>query len=303
MANPVFEELKNKIKSGNPITRLIIINIAVFIFFILLQIIYDATDKSSSSSFFIQAFVESISFPLNINTLLHSPWSLITSMFSHGEILHLFWNMITLYWFGKILSDYTSEKKIIPLYILGGISGAIVTFLIVNTIPALAVYQSKFIMGASASVTAIIIASATLVPNVKINLLFIGPVKLLYVALFVIFIDILNISMQASLVGNLSHLGGALMGFLFIVQYKKGVDMSKGITKFLDWLSGLFKSGPKSKMNVAYKRKVSDEEYNYNKKMEQDTIDKILDKISKSGYDSLSKTEKEILFKASGKNK
>ena len=79
--------------------------------------------------------------------------------------------------------------------------------------------------------------------------------------------------------------------------------MSKGITKFLDWLSGLFKSGPKSKMNVAYKRKISDEEYNYNKKMEQDTIDKILDKISKSGYDSLSKTEKEILFKASGKSK
>lgn len=301
MANPVIEELKKKINSGNPVTRLIIINVVVFLFINLLQIIYYATGESSAFGGFIKAFVQNISFPFLLKTFLYSPWSIITNIFTHGEVLHLFWNMITLYWFGKILSDYTSEKKIIPLYILGGISGALLTFILVNTIPSFHKYQSEFLIGASASVTAIIVASATLVPNVKINLIFIGPVKLLYVALFVIFIDVLNISMQSSLVGNLSHLGGALMGYLFIVQYKKGVDMSKGINRFLDWFAGIFKSPPKSKMKVAYKRHVSDDEYNYNKKVEQEYIDKILDKISKSGYESLSKSEKEILFKASGK--
>jgi hypothetical protein len=112
---------------------------------------------------------------------------------------------------------------------------------------------------------------------------------------------VLNVASYDNIGGNISHLGGALMGYLFIVQYKKGIDLSKGINRFFDWLSSLFKSSPKSKMKVAYKRKVSDEEFNYNKKVEQEHIDKILDKISKSGYESLSKSEKEMLFKASGK--
>ena len=236
MANPVLDELKNKIKSGNPVTRLIIINIAVFLLISLLKIIYEATGENNSYGLLIKSLVQSISFPLSLKTFLYTPWSIITSIFSHGEVLHIFWNMIALYWFGKILSDYTSEKKIIPLYILGGISGSVLTFILVNTIPAFHLYRSEFIIGASASVTAIIIAAATLVPNVKINLLLIGPVKLLYVALFVIFIDVLNISMQSSLVGNLSHFGGALMGFVFIFQYKKGVDLSKGINRFLDFV-------------------------------------------------------------------
>jgi hypothetical protein len=170
---------------------------------------------------------------------------------------------------------------------------------LINAIPEFRHFRSQYIIGASASVTAIIIAAATLVPNVKINLIFLGPVKLLYVALFVIFIDVVNISFQSAIVGNLSHLGGALMGYLFIVQYKKGRDMSKSINRIFDWIKNLFKSSPKSKMTVAYKRRVSDEEYNYSKKMEQENIDHILDKISKSGYDSLTKGEKEILFKAS----
>jgi hypothetical protein len=131
--------------------------------------------------------------------------------------------------------------------------------------------------------------------------MFIGPVKLMYVAIVVVFIDMLNVASYSNVGGNLAHLGGALMGYVFIVQYKKGRDWSSWISKFLDWMGGLFKPSTKSKMKVAYKRGVSDEEYNYSKKVTQEQIDSILDKISKSGYESLTKNEKEILFKASKK--
>ncbi|MGZ4035539.1 MAG: rhomboid family intramembrane serine protease [Bacteroidia bacterium] len=161
MANPIIEDFKSKIRNGNPVVRLILINAVVFLFISLLQIIYYSTGKESSFGIVIKSIIENISFPLNFTRLIHTPWTLITNIFTHGELLPIFWNMITLYWFGKILSDYTSEKKIIPLYILGGISGALVTLALVNTIPALYIYQQGYLIGASASVTSIIIAAAT----------------------------------------------------------------------------------------------------------------------------------------------
>ena len=301
MANPVIEDFKSKLRNGNPITRLILINVVVFIFVSIFRII---SFLSGESGIFlaIEDFIKNnLALPLSFNGLIYKPWTLITYMFTHFSLMHIFWNLITLYWFGELFINYTSTKKLIPLYLLGGIVGGLITIILFTIVPPFQAYLGAPMIGASAGVTAIIVATATLIPNVNMNMMFIGPVKLLYVALFVIFIDVLSVASYSNVGGNLSHLGGALMGFIFIVQYKKGIDFSKGITNFFDWLSGLFKAGPKSKMKVAYKRKVSDEEYNYNKKTEQEIIDKILDKISKSGYESLSKSEKEILFKASGK--
>jgi len=138
------------------------------------------------------------------------------------------------------------------------------------------------------------------VPEVRIGIPFIGPVKLLYVALFVIFIDVLDAALYSNVPGNLAHLGGAIMGYLFILQYKKGRDMSKPFNSFFDWLKGLF-GGRRSSMKVVHKRNLTDEEYNHNRNVNQKQVDEILDKISKSGYESLSKSEREILFKASKK--
>ena len=301
MANPVIEDLKSKLRNGNPITRLILINVLVFLFVSIFRII---SFLSGETGMFleIEDFIKNnLALPLSFNGLIYKPWTLITYMFTHFSLMHIFWNLITLYWFGELFINYTSAKKLIPLYLLGGIVGGLITIILFTIAPPFQAYLGAPMIGASAGVTAIIVATATLIPNVNMNMMFIGPVKLVYVALFVIFIDVLSVASYNNVGGNLSHLGGALMGFIFIVQYKKGIDMSKAINHFFDWLSGLFKAGPKSKMKVAFKRKVSDEDYNYSKKMEQDIIDKILDKISKSGYDSLSKTEKDILFKASGK--
>lgn len=299
MANPIIEDIKLKIKSGNPITRLIIINVAVFLIISILRILLFLTGGSIST--FVNFVIDNISLPLSLQGIIHKPWTLITYMFTHIEIFHILWNLITLYWFGQILSDYTSPKKIIPLYLMGGVAGALITILLFSIVPVFQPYLDSPMVGASAGITAIIIAAATLVPNYRINLMFIGSIKLIYVAIFVLFIDVLSVASYNNIGGNIAHLGGALMGYVFILQYKKGRDWTLWINRFLDWIKNLFKITPKSKMKVAYKRGVSDEAYNYNKKVTQEQIDIILDKISRSGYESLSKAEKEILFKASNK--
>ncbi|MDO9185706.1 MAG: rhomboid family intramembrane serine protease [Bacteroidia bacterium] len=299
MANPIIEDIKLKIKSGNPITRLIIINVAVFLIISILRILLFLTGGSIST--FVNFIIDNISLPLSLQGIIHKPWTLITYMFTHIEIFHILWNLITLYWFGQILSDYTSPKKIIPLYLMGGVAGALITILLFSVVPVFQPYLDSPMVGASAGITAIIIAAATLVPNYRINLMFVGAIKLIYVALFVLFIDILSVASYNNIGGNIAHLGGALMGYVFILQYKKGRDWTLWINRFLDWIKNSLKKSPKSKMKVAYKRGVSDEAYNYNKKVTQEQIDIILDKISRSGYESLSKAEKEILFKASNK--
>jgi membrane associated rhomboid family serine protease len=301
MANPLVEDFKAKFRSGNPITRLILINVALFLFVSIFRIITFLSGESGLFIFVEEFIKDNLAIPLSFLDLAQKPWTLITYMFTHFSLMHIFWNMMTLYWFGQLFINYTNSKKLIPLYLLGGISGALLTLILFTAIPAFQPFIGAPMIGASAGVTAIIVATATLIPNVNMNMMFIGPVKLIYVALFVIFIDVLNVASYDNIGGNISHLGGALMGYLFIFQYKRGIDFSKGINRFFDWISGLLSIKPKSKMKVAYKKKVTDEEYNYNKKVEQENIDRILDKISKSGYESLSKSEKEILFKASGK--
>jgi membrane associated rhomboid family serine protease len=301
MGNQIIEDIKKSIRNENPVTRLIMVNVAVFLLISSLTIIYLFSGHSLIVGSLEEAFLRNITLPLSIQRFAYKPWTLITYMFSQEGLLHIFWNMVSLYWFGKLLSYYTATKKIIPLYILGGIAGGLVTIITFAIVPMFHSYAFNNLIGASASVTAIIVATATLIPDVKINLLLIGPVKLLYVAVFVIFIDVLNVASEANVGGNISHLGGALMGYVFIVQYKKGRDMSKWINRFFDWVGGLFKRGPRSTMKVAHKRAIPDEEYNLNRKASQQTVDEILDKISKSGYESLTKAEKDILFKASNK--
>ncbi len=301
MANSIVSDIKQNIKNGNPVTRLIIFNVCVFLFLSIFRILVFFSGSAPAVASLQDFLIRNLSVHFNIAGLLQKPWTLLTFMFSHFDFPQLLWNMLSLYLFGKILSDYTSAKKIIPLYIYGGIAGALIATLLITIIPGFHFYSENLLSGASASVTAIIVAAATLVPKVKLNLILIGPVKLVYLALFFILIDILNLASYANLGGNLSHLGGALMGYLFIVQYKKGKDMATPFNRFFDWISGLFKGSSKSKMKVIHKRNLTDEEYNYNKTVNQKQLDAILDKISKSGYESLSKTEKEMLFRESGR--
>jgi hypothetical protein len=198
--------------------------------------------------------------------------------------------------------QYLTGKQLVSTYIIGGLSGAVLYIFFINVFPGLQVYLGGSMLGASASIMAIVIAISLYVPNYMIYMLFIGQVKLKYIALAFVIIDILLIASDNA-GGNIAHLGGAIYGFWFVSRLKKGRDIGKWINTVLDKIAVLFK--PRPKLNVTYRksvRHVNDEEYNRGKVVQQKEIDRILDKIAKAGYESLTKSEKETLFKMSNKN-
>jgi membrane associated rhomboid family serine protease len=299
MPNSIIEEIKSKIRNGNPVTRLIIVNIAVFLFLSIFRILTFTSGESGALAGAEESIMSNLSLHLSWDGFLSKPWGLLTYMFTQRGIAHIFWNLLVLYWFGEILSQFSNPRKIMPLYVLGGIFAGVFALVMIMILPPFRVYEGTYLIGASGAVSAIVVATAALVPNYRMNMLFIGPVKLLYVAIFVIFIDVLDVASYSNVGGNLAHLGGALMGFVFIWQYKKGNDWAKPLNRLSDWGESKLRGG--AKMKVVHKRKLSDEEYNMSKRMQEKQVDEILDKISRSGYDSLTKSEKEILFKASKK--
>jgi membrane associated rhomboid family serine protease len=229
---------------------------------------------------------EYLSLPSNLHDLLFRFWTPFTYMFMHADIWHILFNMLSLYWFGQIFEEFLGKKRTIGLYLLGGLAGGILFVVAFNLLPLFSyVKQVSHVVGASASVMAIVVATATIAPNYTINLLIIGPVKIKWIALFYIAVDFLSTT-GPNAGGQIAHLGGALIGFIYVKQLQRGNDWIAGIT-------GIFKR--KSKLKV-----VSN---NHNKNMiakpRQEEIDAILDKISQNGYDSLNKHEKEVLFRAS----
>ncbi|MCG8410023.1 MAG: rhomboid family intramembrane serine protease [Bacteroidales bacterium] len=279
-------------KAGSSLTKLIYINLAVFLAVKLLGVVYLLLSISSDFS-----LVSILSVPADLHKLLYKPWTIFSYMFLHKEFLHILFNMLWLYWFGLFFLNYFDEKKLLSVYLLGGLSGAALYIIAFNLLPAFSnVLPESYALGASASVIAIVIAVTTYAPNREIQLMFIGSVKLKYIALFTIIIDILGIASDNS-GGHIAHLGGALFGYLYVSQMKKGRNISRGFDHFMDKVFSAFK--PRQKFKVTYKRPANDFEYNKNKAATQKEIDAILDKVAKSGYDSLSKAEKEILFKNS----
>lgn len=298
--NP-FTDLKSFFRSKNILVKLIIINVVVWLSIMFLEVLFDLFNSS-----FADSLVHWLAVPASIGKLITRPWTIFTYMFLHLEFWHILFNMLWLYWFGRIFLEYLNERQLLSTYILGGLAGALLYIISFNIFPK---FQDSFVLsialGASASVMAIVVAISYYVPNYSINLLFFGPVKIIYIAIFSIVIDILMIR-SANSGGHLAHLGGAIWGFYYIYMLKKGTDFSKLFAKF-SWknLTQPFMRPKKTKFKNVYTnpRAKTDEEYNHQKRQDQDRIDTILDKISKSGYDSLSKAEKELLFKSSNKNK
>jgi membrane associated rhomboid family serine protease len=292
------DDIKNKLKSNDTLTKLIIVNVAVFALFGLIHSFFALIRNPFDIYYYTEKW---LTVPSSLNRLLYRPWSIITYAFYHEEILHILFNMLWLYWMGKIFAEYLGNKKLLSTYILGGISGALLYILFYNTFPLFSeAVEYSNALGASGSVLAITIAVATLLPDYTIYLMFLGPVKMKYIAAFTVLIDLLSMT-GSNAGGHIAHLGGALYGFIYIRQLKKGNDLSSGFNKISDFISGIFNPNPK--MKVAYKSSSKKKNPIARSEPDQETIDKILDKISRSGYTSLSKEEKEILFKASGDKK
>ncbi|MDQ3191492.1 MAG: rhomboid family intramembrane serine protease [Bacteroidota bacterium] len=294
MSKQVFSELKSKFITGSALIQLMIVNVVVFVSLKLVELFYFLMNIEHKA---FRTLIEYLAVPADLLVLLTKPWTLITYMFLHVDFMHIFFNMIVLYFGGRIFSEYLGDKKFISTYFLGGISGALLYILAFNAFPAFeTILPQAIAMGASASVLAILVAAATFVPNYTVHLIILGPIKLKYIALFFIFLDIISIESNNP-GGHIAHLGGAIYGYLFISSLKKGNNIAKWFENIADFIARLFKPSPKLK--VAYKRKSSDEDYNEIKVKKQEKMDTILDKISRSGYESLTKEEKEFLFRIS----
>lgn len=299
----IFKDLKLQFKAGNLLTQLIVINCGCFLLVNLVRLcLLFFADQQEQQVLFNQ-LLDWLAMPLDIHRLLSRPWTLITHFFLHYELFHLFWNMVIFYTFGRIFQEYNGNSRVLSLYCYGALTGALLALLGYKIIPVLSQSAGfSILLGASGGIMAIVVATATLLPNNLIGVIFIGEVRLKFIALFVVLIDLISIP-TGNAGGHIAHLGGALFGYVFIQLLKNGTDLSRGFNKVFYGITGIFKSRAQSnpKIKVVHRNiRKHDEEYNLNQKRTQEQVDLILDKISKSGYESLSKAEKEILFKVSG---
>jgi len=221
-------------------------------------------------------------------------------MFYHEDFFHIAFNMLGLYWFGKLFLEFLNKRQLVGVYMLGGLAGYLLYALAYYSLPVLRIaLPGATVIGASASVLAILAAVSFYQPNYSIYLMFFGQVKLKYLALFYIVLDILTMA-TGNAGGHIAHLGGMFFGWLFAMQLRKNSDLTLGVNRILDFLVTIFR--PRKKLKVSHRKPANDCEYKKEKITEQKEIDIILDKISRSGYDSLNKAEKEMLFKM-GQNK
>jgi membrane associated rhomboid family serine protease len=301
----IFDDFKKAFsKPNNGLIQIISINVIIFLALIVSKVVFTLSNFSG----IYQSIVTKLELPASFLNFLFQPWSIFTYFFVHDDFFHILFNMLFLYWFGSLVHEYLGNKRLINVYILGGVFGGIVYMLAYNLIPYFRpLVDNSLMMGASGAAFAVVVAAATLLPDYSFLLLFIGPVRIKYIALFYIIVSFAS-SVGSNAGGNIAHLGGALIGFIYIKQLRKGVDLGSPISAILDFIKSLFVEIPptpqmkvthRSYTNVGYKPTATifkDEEF-----PGEDEVDALLDKISRSGYESLTKDEKLKLFKASQK--
>ncbi|MDX2305395.1 MAG: rhomboid family intramembrane serine protease [Microscillaceae bacterium] len=299
--NGILDDLKNVFrKPDNALLRLIIINVIVFLG---IEVLVTTLGffRSAYANLIANLLRDQVLLPGQLGEFIFRPWTILSYAFGHAGLGHIFWNMLFLYWFGLIITEYLGSKRLISLYVLGALAGGL-SFLMLNLITQ----RADVLIGASGAVYAVMVGAATLTPNYTFHLLFIGPVRIKYIAAVYIVLSYIGLR-GLNTGGDLAHLAGALIGYMFIVQLKKGTDLGKWIHDFMEFVSNLFQRKPK--MRVSYNKSKSkvtaNTAYRNSTKSNgenmpgQDEIDAILDKISASGYESLTKEEKQKLFRAS----
>ena len=298
-----FTNIKRRFNAGSIAAKYIYINVVVFILIRALIIIFRLFMKEAT-------FLLYLELPSSPELFLQQPWTIITYMFVHIDFLHILFNMLWLYWFGNIFLQFFTGRQLGGLYLLGGIAGGAFFLLAYNFFPYLKQLSAMSLLaGASASVMAIVFAVSFYRKDYTIRLLLIGKIRLIYLAIGVLLIDILAITSENS-GGHIAHIGGALSGILFAVQYQKQNDITGLINRFVDQIVNLFSRKPvfktyrtKSQSGNPHstRRAETDDAYLRRKNEENRKIDEILDKLKRSGYESLSADEKRKLFDASRK--
>lgn len=313
MLQSIWDDVKREFQYGNMVTRLIIVNSTIFVIVNIVKLALKFPNPLDPIPY--NNFLHFFSMPQSGSFFLTHPWTLFTSMFLHQDFGHLLWNMLAFYWFGRVVGDLLGNHRILPLYLLGGITGNIVFFIVANIFD-----MGHFALGASAAVTAMLACAAATAPDYIFNVLLIGPVRLKYIALVLLFLDVVAIANSFNAGGSFAHLGGAVMGFIYVSALRNGIDLGKPFnlitTSITNWVSGknkktfTYKKGEKEfarserrSQTTSKANKASDKDRSAagEAMSEQEKVDIILDKIKQKGYDSLSKEEKEFLFNASKK--
>lgn len=289
----IINDLKLQYKMGGIVIRLIFINILLFaipaIFFALLQLFKINVD-----------YLSYVSLSTDWNVLLYKPWTLLSYAFFHSGFFHILFNLLMLNFFGNLFTTYFTQKQLLGLYILGAIFAGLFYMIGYAFLPALKGVNAS-VIGASGAIMAVLLATVTYQPYMEVRLFIFGNVKLWQIAVVLIILDLIQLPMDNT-GGHIAHIGGALFGFIFIRLLQNGTDLSKIVTAVTNLFDNLFqtkKSNPFKKVHVNVKMPITVKHSKIvTKDKSQQQIDDILDKISQSGYDSLTGDEKEFLFKA-----
>lgn len=300
----ILKEIKISYKEEPIHIKLIYINLVVFLLVNIVIVFLFLFFRNSQ--YYISIFEGNIlswlMVPASLKQLLIKPWTIITYMFLHINFLHILFNMLWLYMFGRIFLTFFNEKQLLGTYLMGGLFGAFLFIIAYNILPGLSfMTENSQMLGASAAIMAVAMSVSFYAPDYSVYLLLIGPVKLKYIALFFIVTDILQIA-SYNAGGHIAHLGGVIYAFYYVIQIKKRKDLSYKVGDFVLSIKNPFTR--RKSLKISYKksvREMDDFEYNEYKAATQEEIDRILDKISKTGYESLTKKEKEILFRHSKK--
>ena len=298
----MFENLYKKYRGSDVVGKFIFVNVALYVLLLFIGV-FSVLFNAGSLSADVLSFVE---LPASLGELALRPWTVFTYMFIHAGLWHILWNMFALYFFGKIFLNFYSVRHFVGIYILGGLFGALFFVLAYNLFPYFGPYLPfSRLVGASAAVLAVVVAAAVRSPQYRINLMFVGSVKLSTFALVVVAMSFLMLSGENA-GGNFAHLGGAFAGWLVADMLNKGRDLTQVVNGPIDWVSSLIvrlRTQRKKKTKFTYTRggRSADYEYNARKKADEAEVDRILEKVKKGGYASLSEEEKKRLFEASSK--
>lgn len=287
MIESIKNDLRYHYRHGGMISRLLIINIGIFILIMLLRAILFIFSGGQVPAFF-HTLTNGLSLGNTWKLILFRPWTVITHMFLHLTFFHILINMLYLFWFGRVLENLLGPRKILNIYIASGLTGALLFFIFSGLL-----YEGQvFALGASAAVMGIAVAAATMTPDHEFQLLFIGRVKLKYIVLFLVLLDFIMIPAMSNSGGHVAHLGGALMGYLYIRLLYKGIDLGE---------INLKPRIKRPKFDVYINEEKKAERMQTGPQEVQDRIDAILDKIRHEGYENLTQEEKDFLYEASKK--
>lgn len=291
------------------VTKLVIVNFGVFalvnIIYFVLWLANQGADVSEAYWRFLRWFCISSDW----RTLIWQPWTLFTHMFLHQGLWHVLNNIIGLYLFGTIVGDLIGDRRVLPIYLLGGLVGGVLFFISAQFLP----YVGAYALGASGAVMALAGTALILAPDYRVMLFLLGEVKVKYIVLVIVLLDLVGIANAVNSGGHVAHIGGFAMGCLFVYRLRDGQDLAAPVNRLLDWLSGLFRPGvprrkapaPKRKPQMAYKGGAfGNKPGNITDNQElsfQEKLDAILDKIKQKGYENLTPEEKEFLYQASKK--